>query len=360
MSELLEYECPACGGILEFDTASQMLKCPYCDTKYDVDEFKKRLAEKEKASAEEKTKVESETEEWVDDNLRIYVCQSCGGEIIGDKNLGAMSCPFCSNNVIVTKQFTGALKPDYVIPFKLDKKAAKAALLNHFEGKKLLPHSFKTESKLDEVKGVYVPFWLFDVDARGNTKYDAKNVRSWTSGNYDYTETKYYKVIREAVASFDKVPADASSKMADDLMDSLEPYNYDDCVPFNSAYLAGFLADKYDVDANDLIPRIRPRVTATLNRQIDATVKGYSSFSVDTRSTALESIKMKYALLPVWVLTSKWNDQVFTFAMNGQTGKFVGNLPMDKKLYWKYFFKYTLIWGLIGSVLLFCGMLFFG
>ncbi len=353
-NELLEYECPACGGMLEFDTASQMLKCPYCDTKYDVEEFRKRLAEKQKKAEEAKdSRLEQSNAEWVDDNLLIYVCQSCGGEIIGDKTLGATSCPFCGNNVVMTKQFKGALKPDCMIPFKIDKEAAKAALKKHFEGKKLLPPSFKTESKLDEVKGVYVPFFLFNVDATGRAEYNATNVRTSTSGNYDYRETKHFDIKREAIAAFDDVPADASTKMADDLMDSIEPYDYKALVPFNPAYLAGFLADKYDVEADKLVPRIRPRVESTLSSQIDGTVGKYTTLNKRSRAVVLDRVKSRYALLPVWVLTTRWNDKPYVFAMNGQTGKFVGNLPMDKKLYFKYLAKYTGLIGIIGGTISF-------
>ncbi len=353
MSELLEYECPACGGILEFDTDSQMLKCPYCDTKYDVEEYKKMMAEKEAAAENSEASVNTGSEEWVDPNLLIYVCQSCGGEIIGDKTLGSTSCPYCGNNVVMTKQFKGALKPDYVIPFKLNKDMAKAALLEHFKGKKLLNRQFKSENKLDEVKGVYVPFWIYNVDTAGNATYSATKVRTWSDSKYHYTETKYYRVERAGVASYNGVPADASTKMADDLMDSIEPFDYGQAVPFNSAYLAGFLADKYDVEAKDNMPRIQKRVSVSLSEDFKKTINGYSTVKETAKNINVKSATAKYALLPVWVLTTKWKDNTYTFAMNGQTGKFVGNLPMDKGLYAKWLTIWTLIFTLIGGTILF-------
>ena len=98
------------------------------------------------------------------DGLRSYVCKSCGGEIVGDENTAATSCPFCGNPVVMMGQFSGALKPDLVIPFKLDKKAAKEGLKKHLTGKRFLPKIFKDQNHIDEIKGIYVPFWLFDTD----------------------------------------------------------------------------------------------------------------------------------------------------------------------------------------------------
>ncbi len=353
MSELLEYECPACGGILEFDTDSQKLKCPYCDSMYDVDEYKKMMAEKEAVAEGLENSINTESEEWNDPNLLIYVCQSCGGEIIGDKTLGSTSCPFCGNNVVMTKQFTGALKPDYVIPFKLNKQMAKDALANHFKGKKLLNREFSSDNKLDEVKGVYVPFWIYNVDAGGDATFTATKVKQWNDSKYHYTETSYYRVERAGVASYSGVPADASTKMSDNLMDSIEPYDYSQAVPFNSAYLAGFLADKYDVEAKDNMERVRRRVANSLAADLRRTVNDYSSVSEEKKNIAIKSATAKYALLPVWVLTTKWKDQTYTFAMNGQTGKFVGNLPLDKGLYAKYLTLWTLLITIIGGTILF-------
>lgn len=359
MSGLLEYECPACGGTLEFDTASQKLKCPFCDSLFTVEEIKEILAEKQKKAEEsDDIPISTESDEWVDPNLVIYVCQSCGGEIIGDKTLGSTACPYCGNNVVMTKQFMGALKPDYVIPFKLDKEQAKAALKNHFKGKKLLHRSFLNENKLDEVKGVYVPFWLFSVEADGEASYDTTKTRSWSDSKYHYDETKYYRVERAGSVSFDDIPADASSKMADDLMDSIEPYDYSAAVPFETAYLAGFLADKYDMKPEDLMARIKRRVTNTMLSDLRETVKDYSSISQKSSNVDILDAKAKYALLPVWVLTSRFKDTVYTFAMNGQTGKFVGNLPIDKGLYVKWLLLITAIGGFGGGLIWFLIKLF--
>ena len=227
-------------------------------------------------------------------------------------------------------QFAGLLKPDIVIPFKLDKKAAKAGLMKHLNGKKLLPKIFKDQNHIDEVKGVYVPFWLFDTDVDAQVRYRATKVRTWSDEDYRYTETSYYMIHRGGSVGFEHVPVDGSSKMPDDLMESVEPYDYSDALDFQTAYLAGYFADKYDVTAEESIDRANQRIRRSTEDAFASTVQGYATVNAESSSVQFHGGKAKYALYPVWLLNTTWNGEKYTFAMNGQTGKFVGNLPLDK------------------------------
>ena len=217
MSDLKEYKCPACGGSVEFDSHSQKMKCPYCDTEFELDTLKAYDEQLEK-EAEQKddisgwqTDAGSEWQEGETEGMNVYTCKSCGGEIIAHENTGASNCPFCGNPVIMTEKFSGALRPDLVIPFKLDKKAAKEAYYKHIKGKKLLPKVFRKENHIDEIKGVYVPFWLFDADVDANARYKATKVRVWSDSDYDYTETSYYSVERAGGFS-DGIPVRVSGR----------------------------------------------------------------------------------------------------------------------------------------------------
>ncbi len=338
---LLEYKCPSCGGAIEFDPSLQKLKCPYCDTEFDVQTLKDydETLNKEEDNMSWEQSAGAQWQEGEEGGLKVYVCKSCGGEIVGDETTSATSCPYCDNPVVFTGNLAGTLKPDLVIPFKLDKKAAKEGLKRHLKGKKLLPKVFKDENHIDEIKGVYVPFWLFDAEANGDVSFKGTKVRMWSDSNYNYTETSYYSVRRAGSMGFEKVPVDGSSKMADDLMESIEPYNYSEAVDFMTAYLAGYLADKYDVDAKQSINRANARIKKCTEDSLAATVRGgYNTLIPEGSSVQLKNSSYKYALLPVWILNTTWNGNKYTFAMNGQTGKFVGNLPMDKGAYWRYFF----------------------
>lgn len=339
MAELLEYKCPCCGGAIEFDSGLQKMKCPYCDTEFEVETLKE-LDEELKAQGEDDLSWESPAgKEWEAgeaEGMRVYLCQSCGGEILADDTTAATHCPYCDNPVVMKEQLSGDLKPDVVIPFKLDKKAAKEAFLSHLKGKKLLPKTFKDENHIDEIKGVYVPFWLYDTKADAKIRYRATRVRSYRRGDYIHTDTDHFAVIRQGTITFERVPVDGSSKMADDLMESIEPFKFSDAVDFSTAYLSGYVADRYDVNEEESRTRANERIKTGTEDAFRRTVVGYTTVTPENSSVKLSGGHARYALYPVWILNTTWQNQKFTFAMNGQTGKFVGNLPLDKKAYVKW------------------------
>lgn len=349
MAVLQEYKCPCCGGAIAFDSSLQKMKCPYCDTEFEMETLAYYDSELKNEPAENMVWSDVAGAEWQNgeaDGLLSYVCKSCGGEIVGDETTAATSCPFCGNPVVMMGQFSGSLKPDYVIPFKVDKKAAKTALKQHYGGKRLLPKVFKDQNHIDEIRGIYVPVWLFNADADADIRYKATKVRTWSDRNYNYTETSFYAISRGGKIGFERVPVDGSTKMEDSLMESIEPYDFNDAVDFQTAYLAGFLADKYDVDSEQSIERANERIKKSTENAFASTVQGYATVLPDATSIRLQNGKAKYALYPVWLLNTTWNGQKYTFAMNGQTGKFVGDLPLDKGTYKKWLFGLT---GLIGA-----------
>ena len=349
MAVLQEYKCPCCGGAIEFNSSLQKMKCPYCDTEFEMETLAAYDTELKNEPESEMTWENAAGSEWENgeaDGLCTYVCKSCGGEIVGDETTAATSCPYCGNPVVVMGRLSGGLKPDLVIPFKLDKMAAKAALKKHYGGKRLLPKVFKDENHIDEVKGIYVPFWLFDAGADAHIRYKATRVRNWSDANFDYTETSFFAVTRGGTIAFADVPVDGSTKMTDDLLESIEPFDLSEAVDFQTAYLAGYLADKYDVDSEQSIQRANERIKKSTEDAFASTVQGFVTVSPEAASIRLENGTVKYALLPVWLLNTTWNGQKYTFAMNGQTGKLVGDLPVDKAVYKKWLFGLT---GLIGA-----------
>jgi DNA-directed RNA polymerase subunit RPC12/RpoP len=323
------------------------MKCPYCDTEFDVETLRAYDTDLNAQPQDHMTWDTSAGDEWQEgetEGLRVYSCNTCGGEIVADATTGATECPFCGNPVVMTGQFAGALKPDLVIPFKVDKKAAIAALQNHYKGKILLPKVFKDENHIQEVKGLYVPVWLFDTDADAYVRYKATLTRTWSDSEYNYKETSHYAVTRAGSIGFENVPVDGSSKMDDTLMESIEPFHVRDAVDFQTAYLSGFLADKYDVDADASVDRANQRIKHSTETAFAATVQGYTTVVPVSSTINLQNGRARYALYPVWILNTKWNGQKFTFGINGQTGKIAGDLPMDKGKFW------TWLLGLAGGV----------
>lgn len=346
MDQLLEYKCPCCGGSIGFDSGSQKLKCPYCDTEFDIDTLKSyddALKSEKPDSMEWDDNAERSWNGEEDDGMSVYVCKSCGGEIVCDRTTAATSCPYCGNPVVMTGRLAGDLMPDYIIPFKYDRNAAKAGMMNHLKGKKLLPKVFSDENHIDEIKGIYVPVWLFDTDAEAGIRYRATKIRRWSDSDYDYTETSHFTVIREGSLGFDNVPVDGSTKMDDALMESIEPFNFAEAVDFRTAYLSGYLADRYDVSSEDSKPRANERIKRSTENAFASTVTGYSTVTPESSSVRFNHGRVKYALYPVWLLNTTWKGKKYYFAMNGQTGRFVGDLPVDWGAYWKWFGIWTAI-----------------
>ena len=352
MSDINEYKCPSCGGAIEFDSHSQKMKCPYCDTEFDLETLKKydeqlsKEAEQKDDISDWQTDPGKQWQEGETDGMNVYTCKSCGGEIVSDENTGATSCPYCGNPVILTERFRGALRPDMVIPFKLDKKAAKEAYYKHIKGRPLLPKVFRRENHIDEIKGIYVPFWLFDADVAADARYKATKVRTWSDSDYDYTETSYYSVDRSGNMSFVSVPVDGSSRMPDDLMESIEPYKVAEAVEFQTAYLSGYLADKYDVDAQQSTDRARERRKESAQDVLRDTVKGYASVIPENTNVRISGGDAKYALYPVWILNTTWRGKKYIFAMNGQTGRMTGDLPVDNGAYTRWLLGLTAVFSI--------------
>jgi len=326
--------------------------CPYCDSVMDVAAL--AAMDEELATAQKSEAVDwgYEGGGWAEgeqQGMAVYTCNSCAGEIVGDETLGATSCPFCGNPVVMTSKFSGTLRPDIVIPFQLDKAAALKALQGHYLGKRLLPQAFKDKNHLDEVKGVYVPFWLFDADTDAHVDYNATRIRRWSDSKFNYTETSTFRVVREGGIGFADVPVDGSSVMDDTLMESIEPFSMKDAVDFKTAYLAGYFANKYDRNADQSVDRANERIRNSTEAAFASTVTGYDTVTPRNASIQLKSGGVKYALLPVWVLGTSWQGKNYIFAMNGQTGKFVGNMPLDKKAYRNWFAK---IFGVAAAALL--------
>lgn len=318
-AQVTNYQCPGCTGPLHFVGASGKLECEYCGASYDVAEIEALYAEKEEKAAaaqqaaEEKAAEKKETsdggdwdtsgfsDDWGEEGegMKAYSCPSCGAELICDESTAATSCPYCGNPTVVPGQFAGQLKPDFIIPFKYSKEDAVKALKEHCAGKIFLPKSFTNENHIQKIQGIYVPFWMFDGEAEGDAHYQATRSRTYTSGDYEITETRHFDVYRAGRVTFEKVPVDASSKMPDDHMDSIEPYDYKKLKPFSTAYLPGYLADKFDVTVEQSRERADQRCQGTLDAALRSSVRGYDTCIQTGGSSSLQRGKVHYALMPV-------------------------------------------------------------
>ncbi|MDR1960780.1 MAG: hypothetical protein LBQ16_00685 [Gracilibacteraceae bacterium] len=342
MAEVLEYKCPGCGAPLVFDSGAQDMSCAHCGNSFAVETLKEYEAAKGFGDADcewgdySRDSGGGDWQAGEQENLRLASCPSCGGELIGDAATIAAECPYCGNMMILREQIAGQLRPDFVLPFRLDKEAATAALKNFYKNKPLLPGAFKDQNHIESIKGVYVPFWLFDCGTSARITYRATRVSFRSDSRYNYTTTRHYHVLRAGDIDFARVPVDGSGKIDDVYMEALEPFDYTDFQPFSTTYLSGFLADRYDVDAKASEGRANERIRASAQEMFDATVRreGFTTYHAEAVNIRLKSGEISYALLPVWLLNTKYRGRDYLFAMNGQTGKFTGRLPVSPGKFW--------------------------
>lgn len=338
---VIEYKCPCCNAGLRFAGENQQLTCEFCDNTFELDAVKaynltlEAPAQEQVQWEQEDTKTWSETEQ---ENIRSYQCPSCGGEILTDDNTAATFCPYCDNPTIVPNQVSGGLKPDGVIPFKTTKEDAKAAFLKSCKGRPLLPKFFSSDARVEKISGMYVPFWLYDCEARYDGSFKATRIRTWSDSRYNYTKTDHYLLERGADAIFSRIPMDGSRKMDDAYMESIEPYDYNAITEFDMAYLTGYLAESYDIPATDGEERIRQRVEESMKDLIAPSTAGYNTVIPTSRNLKVSHSKASYILMPVWMLNTRYNGKIYTFAMNGQTGKVSGTYPVSRAKALGWFF----------------------
>ncbi|MBQ3575697.1 MAG: hypothetical protein IJA26_08490, partial [Clostridia bacterium] len=267
--------------------------------------------------------------------MHAYVCENCGAELVTDENTTATECAYCGSPAVIPAQIEGGPKPEKVIPFLISKEQAKKMFEDYFKGKKLMPNIFlNTRNRIAEMRKLFVPYWLFDCDAYANITYNAQKTTTTRSGDYIIHRTRHYLVRRAGSLGFDNIPVDGSVRLDNKIGESLEPYDLSKAVDFKPAVLAGALADKADVDAEECRKRAVERVENSISQAMRNTVNGYTS--VTTRSGSIKSTdgKITPVLMPVWLITTEkvidGQKKVYTFAINGQTGELTCDVPHAK------------------------------
>jgi DNA-directed RNA polymerase subunit RPC12/RpoP len=294
-----------------FDSETQQLVCPHCSTVKSV---------KEMDTAAKEDKIE----------LKSYQCPTCGAELVTDVNTTATFCNYCGNSALIESRIMQD-RPAALIPFSVSKEEAKAAYLKWCKKGLLTPKSFTSQSTIEKISGIYVPFWIYDYDTEVSLRADCTRVRVERHGDTEYTHTDHFDVYREVKTSYNKVPADASEKMDDRIMDKLEPFIYESLKQFEMPYLSGFLSEKYCYTSNEMKERVEKRIHEYAATAARNTINGYATTTVVYENVRMDNKSAKYVLLPVWILNYRYLGKNFVFAMNGQTGKVVGDLPISKK-----------------------------
>lgn len=328
---ILEYKCPCCGAALKFSGDEQELTCEYCNNHFPVDAVKAYNEENEETIFSWEQQIPDTWSEDEFSKVQTFTCQSCGGVLITDEHTTATFCPYCESPAILSGRLSGDIRPDGVLPFQNTKEDAVNAFARICKKKALLPKDFVQAHRLEKISGIYVPFWLYDCNGAYNGQYKATRMHHWSDSHYHYTRTDHYLLKRRAVADFSGIPMDGSSKTNDIVMESIEPFDFSKIVDFETAYLSGFFADKYDIEASQGQHRIEQRVSETLSDSLQNTFIGFSSVVPTGKQLQVTHGTAKYVLLPVWMLHTKYQGETYLFAMNGQTGKMTGTFPICPK-----------------------------
>ena len=344
--EARRYQCPCCGATLVWNGASKEMACASCGNNFPVESLEQVKADEDRMqTAGQDFKWEVPGTDASTEGLKAFRCSSCGGEIVLSDTGAAAQCPYCGNPSVMPQVLTGEFKPNKVLPFVKSEEDAKAAYVNMCKGKKLLPRGYGSQEQQNKIRGIYVPFWLYDCVTDADITYKATRVTHHRQGNYEIVRTAHYHVARGGAMAFDDVPVNSSTKLDDTLMEAVEPFDYSKAEPFSMAYLSGYEAERYNQAVDQCAPRARQRVENSVRQACDASVIGYTTFAPTSVRIDVKRSRAENVMMPVYLLNNQHDGKTYTFAMNGQTGQIKGDLPVDKGravIMW-------LIWFLIGT-----------
>lgn len=327
------YKCVNCGGNVVYSPEKKKMVCPYCDSE---DSHEVRYVRWE----------------------QMTVCPDCNGVIPVQEYTAATRCPYCDNYIVLDERVEGQFLPKRLIPFQLGKETVKQSLREKFKKNVFAPTDFLSEVRLETMEGDYVPFWFFDYDVNADYQGEGRKVRSWTSGNTQYTETSYYDVRRNLDIHFRNIPVDASIPMPDAIMDLMEPYDYKQLTDFDPKYLSGFMAERYNMPATDLENRARVKMGEDTKALMQQELSGYSGIKEIRNAAGVLREEQNYGMLPVWKYIYRYKGQDYPFYVNGQTGKIVGNAPLSAAKVWSYAGTLWLCLTIIGACLGFLPLIF--
>ena len=334
------YKCPNCNGALEYNPITDEMECVHCGGGYTMQEMEAGN-QKQFDYASQNASVaywneygmsaaKVESEDHIEENniyaepemmeCKIYTCTSCGAELSVNDTEVSTYCAYCGQPTIVYSRVSQEQMPKYILPFRITREQALDIVRERFGKGFLVPKEIKNFD-VENVKGIYVPYFLFDA-----YYYDNQRI-TFSEGVGDKKKTRF--VDFEAECEFKKISCDASKRLNDESTQRLEPFNLDELREFEPAYLSGFYADRYDLSARQLTNTVVRRCKELFDAEMKRQVRNENAAVL--KSKPKHTIRnSEYALLPVWFLTFRYKNEPYTMLVNGQTGKAVGAVPCNK------------------------------
>lgn len=342
------YKCPACGAPISFNPKIGGFKCEFCFSAHTEEELTAYLQQLKSGSTEPQT--DDTAQSGAQGPVKSYQCNNCGAEVVAGDTATTSFCYYCHSPVVLEDRLKGDFKPDLLIPFSIDKKTAVQKFLEWAGKKKYVPNDFTSTMQQEKITGMYLPYWQADITAAVDYHAVGVNTTHWTDGDYAYTKVDKYQVDRSGTVSLNNLQKCAFSKINEALINGIEPYDKEGVKPFSAGYLAGFFAENYTENKETITPALIARAKETTGNII-ASSSHCSRFEKEQDNTRYKAAAHRYVLLPSWILTYIYKGKTYVFAVNGQTGKSYGELPLNKgKAFLSSFIK-----GAVVSALLLLG-----
>ena len=334
------YRCKGCGGVLEYSIELAKMECVHCGNTYTIEEISSSQKKEEEGEYVSEREVKN-ARKRATIPMQIIRCTSCGAELAINGVEVSSYCTYCGQATVVKDRVQDVLIPDFIIPFRKTRDFAKCVIQETLSNAPFVPKGLK-HFEVDKIRGIYVPFWLFDVDCYGRQYYSFyKNSGKYTVKRYEYFEGK---------TVFHQMTVDASKTLNDDVSARLEPYDLSRLEKFNDAYLAGFYADRFDVGTDDSALSAENKAIELFCAEASKQLWSKNPY-LENGKYDVNVLDTQYALLPVWFLTFRYENDSYTMLVNGQTGKVVGSVPFDKLKVLRTFIGLSVLFGSISAFL---------
>ncbi|MBR6253276.1 MAG: TFIIB-type zinc ribbon-containing protein [Clostridia bacterium] len=317
----MKIACPRCGADIEYDIQSGKLHCEYCGSYSDVSEVELNQYDKAKQKAKPQSGASYGATIDQDDIYDEFHCSSCGAQLITDKNTTITHCVYCGSQQMIKQRLTGNFEPHKVLPFKITKENFLYIYRNFVHKKIFAPNEFRNNPYITETKGLYVPYYIYNYDIISYGRGEAQR-RS--------DKNTYYKWFEYQSKAKSMIMIDGSSRLDDSIMSSLEPFDLNQTVDFNPVYLTGFQAERTDETAESLDNKAENRAIMYTNRVVRTAPSPYTMSGGYIASDLKKTCDPEQSMLPIWFVNTFYKNKKYSYAVNGQTGKVVGEVPLSK------------------------------
>ena len=333
-------KCPNCTAQLAFEVSDQKIKCDYCGSSFEPAELRASLnVADEKKTVEEKI-VEEKKEEI---EATSYNCDNCGAVLLVYDDTAVTFCNYCGSSNVIKSKLIKQTKPDYIIPFEIDKEKCISLYKKKIKSNIFAPRHMLDDVVVNNFRGIYMPYEVYNFVPNPRLSCTGRKY-SHRVGDYVYYDI--YTVTGDLEGHINGLAYDCVSRFHDKYSQAIGPFDYSKIKEFNPAYISGFYADSIDISRN-LYGAEADKTAEDIARNVLRKDNRFGRYGCSNPTADMNSSERKVAMYPVYFLgmRDKNNENIYYAVVNGQNGKVAIDIPIDYKRY--------IIFSLILSVLLF-------